>query len=448
MQSAARVPSLGDVIASDGSRTAADKETLMGELRAALDRGDECSVLVRLPDETMAVTVSFANGAVMRGAAPVGVKGQAPFPVLRDARLEGSATFIGEVRHHEFAGHTLVTFGPDERTYAGEMLRGCPHGSGVLTTPDIVAEGAWLNGTLHGLCSVWFDDPVAVGCDWVADVVGALEPDTELTPERVTNATQRLATGDDDGEHIVREAAERLLGAFEQRSAEQGAGDAIQRARAALGERGDAGPALRRSILIRRMHREAPDPPEPPRSTRRPVLPPIETPTPDPIDRQAAALDRINDAEGERRGREYFYCGECVRGVFCGDGVLLTPSFEYAGGFLDGQPHGQGYLFHSDSVKQGFSVRYDEGRLVRKRARAEIELASVRLEMTRMRETMSKHEAFRDLALCKACASASACVLLLPCRHQSLCTACHERYPDSCPICRAPVRQAIVALRP
>jgi hypothetical protein len=240
------------------------------------------------------------------------------------------------------------------------------------------------------------------------------------------------------------------MGAFERRSAEQETEDVIQRARAAIASSGNERASLRRSILVRRVQREAPAPPESARPPRRTILPPMDEPLerPQPLDRQAAALDRIHSAEEKRRGRKYFYSGDCASGVFCGDGVLIAPSFEYAGGFLDGQPHGQGYLFHPDSVKQGFAVRYDEGRLVRKRARVEMELAGARHEMSRLRDMIDKHEGFRDLALCKACASASACVVLMPCRHQSLCASCHDRYSESCPICRAPVREAIVALRP
>jgi len=208
------VPTLASVSRLDGTRDEKVCRQFMVDAEAALRGDGECCLMRRTADG-LHVTLSYANGSVLRGVVPSDA-GRAPFAVVEDAELTGpdGTTIVGQMREHDFAGQVLVTFRStdlEDSTYAGTMRHGAPHGPGTLTTRSAIMRGDWTDGRMSGPCVVRFDQPGALLGEWLERLLAAPPGPAEPAADRA-EADERAMTRE-RASHAAHEraAAERLV---------------------------------------------------------------------------------------------------------------------------------------------------------------------------------------------------------------------------------------------
>eukprot|EP00929_Paragymnodinium_shiwhaense_P108198 TRINITY_DN74529_c0_g1_i1.p1 TRINITY_DN74529_c0_g1~~TRINITY_DN74529_c0_g1_i1.p1 ORF type:complete len:219 (-),score=12.10 TRINITY_DN74529_c0_g1_i1:318-974(-) len=101
--------------------------------------------------------------------------------------------------------------------------------------------------------------------------------------------------------------------------------------------------------------------------------------------------------------------------------------------------------FQSPPTSTSPEASAERAQLERQVAEQDAQLAQQRAELTRLRQ-------LDNLISCKICYDNVATVVLLPCKHQSLCSTCvaayfeqrrRARQPILCPICKQPVSQRL-----
>ena len=431
----------------------ADQVLLRAELDLALARGAECGVIVAQDDGTDRVVLMSAAGAMVRGTLPART-GAMMLDRLHNAEVRsGLRSIVGDVAGHTLVGEVLATF-DDGSTYAGRMVDGVACGRGCLTRAAYEVRGRWENGVLSGECRVEFDEPEQIGISWFDSILTDPPEDDRADPwtERVEGLRWPAERGPAERGPAERDvpvrpgsppaspapassAASPAPGvdwwANVRRSPRVGMASLAPTRRtgnSTLAER----VTERRNAAVAAAAAPAAAAPAAAAPAVAPLrLPPIETTT---------MADRIERLRETLPVRQCVYQGEIVDGGFHGRGILLTPRFDYEGEFRNNAPHGRGTLVCETRARAAHSVRVDHG-VVRSKLVASAASAAPPAPPT---DTATD--------LCKICYSAQACVLLLSCRHLVSCEACHEACrrnsaSRACPICRAPVRDHVVAIR-
>jgi hypothetical protein len=450
---ALRLPGVSDLLRGETGRSSDAREQFVEAVRLALDRdGTECSLTVRT-DTGTTVIVSYANGATLRGRVPVTESSMSTFPNIRDAQLLAKGvSFVGDVQHHEFVGSTLVTFG--DSVYLGEMVQGRPHGRGTLTTPQMHVEGTWAAGEPSGVCIARFDDPSAIGADWLVSALASVAD--EQVPSRPDPVVPVEPT---------RPAPAPVLGTNTS-SAGPAAGPTVGTviaAQASVRSRfDDMTPVVRTPLFGRRVLRPVGEPVcrPPDRVLERPQVtdqragptPPAEIVAeaanpgvdPDPCERphSDAAIAHARAGMGTHR---FVYEGEWKSGVFHGIGALIGPGFEYAGHFRAGRMHGAGTFGACVTRMHSYHVHHTAGQLIARQSKSDFDAERAQLAIQQLQRRLT-----HDSSTCKICYDAVATVLLLPCRHMVSCRTCYNRgaqLSGSCPVCRTRVDDTIAVIR-